>query len=206
MEQPPNRVSYSGPLVPGVGWTKAAKKYDDVSVVSTRTNLSSLSGLVASRTLTSEDARDKYFRSNQIAADQAGRVSESFDKLGSSRNQDMKLQTQGITSSHQIENLRGSTKESSLVSFMTKLSNFVVMKILNNHWMMLNFLEVINTYFLSCFIEIFFRMVRGSREKETRSISLGLCLFHQTMLIRCLKIMTAKFRKQLDEQELRRRE
>lgn len=127
MEQPPNRVSYSGPLVPGVGWSKAAKKYDDISVVSTRTNLSSLSGLVASRTLTSEDARDKYFPSNQIVADQAGRVSESFDKLGSSRNQDMKLQNQGITSSHQIENLRGSTKESILVSFMTKLSNFVVM-------------------------------------------------------------------------------
>ncbi|KAL8126779.1 hypothetical protein AgCh_013897 [Apium graveolens] len=110
MEQPPNRVSYSGPLVPGVGWTKAAKKYDEISVVSTRTNLSSLSGLVASRT--SEDSRDKYFPSNQIAGDQAGRVSESFDKLGSSRNQDMQLQTQGITSSQQIENLRGSMKES----------------------------------------------------------------------------------------------
>ena len=124
MEQPPNRASYSGPLVPGVGWTKAARKYDEVSVVSTRTNLSTLSGLVASRTLTSEDARDKYFPSHQVA-DQAGRVSESFDKLGSSRNQDMKVQTQGITSTHQMENLRGSTKESVMVSFMTKLSNFV---------------------------------------------------------------------------------
>lgn len=126
MQQPPNRVSYSGPLVPGVGWTKAAKKYDDVSVVSTRTNLSSLSGLVASRTLTSEDARDKYSLSHLVAADQAGRVSESLDKLESSRIQDMKLQTQGITSSRQMENSRGSTKESILVSFMTKLSKFVL--------------------------------------------------------------------------------
>lgn len=127
IEQPPNRASYSGPLVPGVGWTKAAKKNEAMPVVLPRTNLSSLSGLVASRTLTSEDSRDKFFPPHQAAADQARRVSETFDEWGSARKQDIKHQTQGTTGSRQMGNLLGSTKESILVSLVTKLLNLVVM-------------------------------------------------------------------------------
>ncbi|KAK1388883.1 putative serine/threonine-protein kinase [Heracleum sosnowskyi] len=112
MEQPANRASYSGPLVPGVGWTKAAKKHEAMPVVLPRTNLSSLSGLVASRTLTSEDSRDKFFPPHQVAADQARRVSETFDEWGSSRKQDIKHQNQGVTGSRQMGNVLGSTKES----------------------------------------------------------------------------------------------
>uniref|UniRef100_A0A164W7G2 Protein kinase domain-containing protein n=1 Tax=Daucus carota subsp. sativus TaxID=79200 RepID=A0A164W7G2_DAUCS len=114
IEQPPNRASYSGPLVPGVGWTKAAKKNEAMPVVLPRTNLSSLSGLVASRTLTSEDSRDKFCPPHQAAADQARRVSETFDEWGSARKQDIKHQTQGTTGSRQMGNLLGSTKESIL--------------------------------------------------------------------------------------------
>ncbi|THG04240.1 hypothetical protein TEA_026570 [Camellia sinensis var. sinensis] len=57
MDHNPRRASHSGPLVPGVGWTKtgnSGKKYDDISIRSTRADLSTLSGLVASRTLLSE--------------------------------------------------------------------------------------------------------------------------------------------------------
>lgn len=125
MEHPPNRASYSGPLVPGVGWTKAGKKYDDISMVSTRTNLSSISGLVASRTLLTEESRDKFAPSHTEATDRVGRFSGSFDELGSSRKQDRKHQTQGIAGSRQMDNLRASTKESVVVSFITKFLIYI---------------------------------------------------------------------------------
>lgn len=44
-----NRASYSGPLVPGYGLGKAPKELDHSSTISTRSNLSTVSSLVASR-------------------------------------------------------------------------------------------------------------------------------------------------------------
>ncbi|XP_027345077.1 probable serine/threonine-protein kinase At1g54610 [Abrus precatorius] len=52
------RPSHSGPLVPGSGWAKSGKDVDDGPPVPNRGNLSKLSGLVASRTLLSEDQDD----------------------------------------------------------------------------------------------------------------------------------------------------
>jgi serine/threonine protein kinase len=52
-----NRVSYSGPLgLGGATWSKHVNKQDDIST--TRPNLSTLSGLVASRTSSSENCQD----------------------------------------------------------------------------------------------------------------------------------------------------
>lgn len=54
-----NRPSHSGPLVPGSGWVRGVKEVDNGPTVSNRVNLSKLSGLVASRTLLSEDQEPK---------------------------------------------------------------------------------------------------------------------------------------------------
>ncbi|CAL5212759.1 unnamed protein product [Lathyrus oleraceus] len=53
------RPSHSGPLAPGSGWARGVKEVDNGPTVSNRVNLSKLSGLVASRTLTSEDQEPK---------------------------------------------------------------------------------------------------------------------------------------------------
>ncbi|XP_012572679.1 probable serine/threonine-protein kinase At1g54610 isoform X2 [Cicer arietinum] len=53
------RPSHSGPLAPGSGWARGVNEVDNGPPVSTRVNLSKLSGLVASRTLLSEDQQQK---------------------------------------------------------------------------------------------------------------------------------------------------
>ncbi|GAU33972.1 hypothetical protein TSUD_61020 [Trifolium subterraneum] len=53
------RPSHSGPLVPGSGWPRGVKEVDNGPPVSNRVNLAKLSGLVASRTLLSEDQEPK---------------------------------------------------------------------------------------------------------------------------------------------------
>ena len=111
--QNPRRASHSGPLVPG--WTKTGKKYEDISIISTRADLSTLSGLVATRTL-SEDCRDKLGPSQPESINQITRTSESLEVSGSMRKNDRK---HGISSSRQIEKGRASTKEPVLVSFLT---------------------------------------------------------------------------------------
>lgn len=121
MEYPPSRTSYSGPLVPGVGWTNGRKKYGDISMVSAGTNLSLVSGLVASRTSLIEEARDKFTPSHPEAADQVSRISGPVDELGNSRPQDRKHQSRGMTGSRHMDNLSASTNESVLVRFMTEL-------------------------------------------------------------------------------------
>uniref|UniRef100_A0A5B6YXM7 Protein kinase domain-containing protein n=2 Tax=Davidia involucrata TaxID=16924 RepID=A0A5B6YXM7_DAVIN len=107
----PKRATHSGPLVPGVGWTKAGKKYDDISIVSTRADLSTLSGLVASRTVLSEEGRDKLVPSQPEATNQVGRLSESYEELGPTRKQDRKHHIHSNAGSHLMENGRASTKE-----------------------------------------------------------------------------------------------
>ncbi|KAL0399827.1 UNVERIFIED_CONTAM: hypothetical protein Sradi_2326000 [Sesamum radiatum] len=50
-QNPPERVFHSGPLAPGVGAVGmiSARKNNDSSILATRNDLSTLSGLVASR-------------------------------------------------------------------------------------------------------------------------------------------------------------
>lgn len=114
-QHPPMRESFSGPLIPGPGWTKAGKKYDDISIISSRADLSTLSGLVASRTLLSEDHRDKLAPSQLKAINQVGRLSESSQEFGHSRKHDRKdPHAQAMAISRRIENERASTKEQSV--------------------------------------------------------------------------------------------
>ncbi|THG04111.1 hypothetical protein TEA_025433 [Camellia sinensis var. sinensis] len=120
MDHNTKRVSHSGPLAPGVGWTKAGKKYDDMNVISTRADLSTLSGLVASRTSLSNDSRDKLGPSQPKATDQVAKSSESHEVSGSARRTYRKQHTHSITGSHQLE--KGRAKEPVLVSSLTKLS------------------------------------------------------------------------------------
>lgn len=66
------KVSHSGPLVPGTTWARAGKGHDDPAMVSTRSNLSTLSGFVASRTVLAEDHREKFGPSQLGAVKQVG--------------------------------------------------------------------------------------------------------------------------------------
>lgn len=112
MDHNPRRASHSGPLVPGVGWTKtgnSGKKYDDISIRSTRADLSTLSGLVASRTLLSEEYRDKRGPSQPEPTKQVAGSSESSELSGPMRKNGQN--TPSITGSRQAEKGRSSTKE-----------------------------------------------------------------------------------------------
>ncbi|XP_019453877.1 PREDICTED: probable serine/threonine-protein kinase At1g54610 [Lupinus angustifolius] len=53
------KPSHSGPLVPGYSWAKSGREVDGEALVSNRVNLSELSGLVASRTMSSQDQEEK---------------------------------------------------------------------------------------------------------------------------------------------------
>lgn len=113
---PPQRASYSGPLGPGAGWAISGRKYDDISFVSNRADLSTLSGLVASRTLPSEDSRDKHGSQHLELANQ---IKESSRLSGEPmRKQDQLRRMQNLSSSRHIETGRA-TKGPILVSFIS---------------------------------------------------------------------------------------
>ncbi|CAA2981410.1 probable serine threonine- kinase At1g54610 [Olea europaea subsp. europaea] len=92
-EDPLQKVSHSGPLAPEMGGTFPGKKHDDISIVSARADLSTLSGLVASMALSSVECRNK---------------SESF---GDPIRQQDRRRYDLFSSSRQMENGRSSTKE-----------------------------------------------------------------------------------------------
>ncbi|CAL0333862.1 unnamed protein product [Lupinus luteus] len=52
------KPSHSGPLVPGYSWAKSGREVDGEAPVSNRVNLSELSGLVASRTMSTQDQEE----------------------------------------------------------------------------------------------------------------------------------------------------
>ncbi|XP_051125435.1 probable serine/threonine-protein kinase At1g54610 [Andrographis paniculata] len=78
MHNPPVRISHSGPLAPGVGLDLSGRKYDDISIGSTRSSLYSQPGLVSSRVLSSVESQRKFVSSNAEASNQVGRFSETF--------------------------------------------------------------------------------------------------------------------------------
>ncbi|KAL4585260.1 hypothetical protein LXL04_009876 [Taraxacum kok-saghyz] len=105
---PPMRESYSGPLVAGGLWTKSGKKHDDISHTS-RADLSSLSGLVSSRILSTEDREKRVSNSTQL--DPMGRLSESTQDFGHSGKHDRKDLSRSMVGSRFVEVGRSSTKE-----------------------------------------------------------------------------------------------
>ncbi|TKY66852.1 serine/threonine-protein kinase [Spatholobus suberectus] len=95
------RPSHSGPLIPGSVWAKGGKEVDDATPVSNRGNLSKLSGLVASRTLLSEDQEDKPVHLHHKKPIEVRKSVESTNG-SESRRQDQKR----IVDLHQIESRR----------------------------------------------------------------------------------------------------
>ena len=97
----------------------SGKKYDDISFVSNKADLSTLSGLVASRTLPSEDSREKY-GSQQVEI--ANQVKESLNLSGEPmKKHDQKCRMENLASSRHLETGRA-TKGPVLVSFILTLS------------------------------------------------------------------------------------
>ncbi|KAK7404992.1 hypothetical protein VNO78_06102 [Psophocarpus tetragonolobus] len=95
------RPSHSGPLVPGSVWAKGGNEVDDMPPVSNRGNLSKLSGLVASRTV-SEDQEDKPVHLHHRKPIEVRKSVESTNGSESRRRQDQKR----IADLNQIESRR----------------------------------------------------------------------------------------------------
>ncbi|KAL0354083.1 UNVERIFIED_CONTAM: putative serine/threonine-protein kinase [Sesamum angustifolium] len=110
-QNPPERVFHSGPLAPGVGSIGmiCARKNNDSSILATRNDLSTLSGLVASRALSSLESRDNLISSNVEDANQVGRLSESFGVP--MRKKDRRRQMPNFSSSHHAETGGNNKKE-----------------------------------------------------------------------------------------------
>lgn len=113
LENHSERISHSGPLAPGFGWAKSGKKYDhDISVGSNRADLSKFSTLVASRSVITGDARDRFVASQLESVRQVERPVHLLDEHP--RKQDWKCQMQNHASSRQLDNGRASIKEQHL--------------------------------------------------------------------------------------------
>ncbi|PIN14792.1 hypothetical protein CDL12_12566 [Handroanthus impetiginosus] len=105
MQNPPERISNSGPLAPGVGWRSSGRKNDKTPVLSSRNDVRTLSGLMTSRALSSvEYSRDKLISSHVEATNQVDRLSESFGYP--MRKRDRRHQSQIFSASQQSENGR----------------------------------------------------------------------------------------------------
>ncbi|XP_054811761.1 probable serine/threonine-protein kinase At1g54610 [Prosopis cineraria] len=104
------RPSHSGPLVPGIQWARVGKEVDEGPLGSNRINLSKVSGLVASRTSSSEDQEEKPI---SLLPRKTIEVKKSVESTNGSdsRRHDRKRQSPRIVDLSQIENARGSTQE-----------------------------------------------------------------------------------------------
>ncbi|KAK6241693.1 hypothetical protein SCA6_007082 [Theobroma cacao] len=108
------KISHSGPLVHGTVFGKSGKEHDDLHMVSSRANLSKLSGLVATRTLASEDHREKPGPLTLEAVNQVGRSQRSFNELESAGKQNVRRRMPKTAESPQTGGGRACIKESSL--------------------------------------------------------------------------------------------
>lgn len=96
-------ASHSGPLIPGVELTKTGSRYDDTAIVSTRGELSTSSGLVASRTSSAKDCQDKASPAQLEDTNQVGRSSQSSEVSGTTTKNGRKLRMQSVTSSREAQ-------------------------------------------------------------------------------------------------------
>ncbi|KAF9670757.1 hypothetical protein SADUNF_Sadunf13G0102000 [Salix dunnii] len=114
MERSRQKVSHSGPLVQGNGWTRTGKNFDNHNMVSGRHNLSTISGLVATRTILPGDHQEKPGVPQPEVAKQVGRLQGSINGLESSRRVDQNGQIQKMRYSPQAGAGKSSNKEPSL--------------------------------------------------------------------------------------------
>ncbi|XP_030549395.1 probable serine/threonine-protein kinase At1g54610 isoform X2 [Rhodamnia argentea] len=109
----PNRTSYSGPLFPGLGFSKAEKELDHSITVSRNTNLSTLSSLVASRTALAGD-KQKSGPLVSESASQARRFSGPLREMEPVRKQDRRSHVRTNIDSRLREDGNANTKEPAL--------------------------------------------------------------------------------------------
>ncbi|KAJ6379289.1 hypothetical protein OIU76_015999 [Salix suchowensis] len=114
MERQRKKVSHSGPLVQGNGWTRTGKNFDNHNMVSGRHNLSTISGLVATRTILPGDDQEKPGVPQPEVVKQVGRLQGSINGLGSSRRVDQNCQIQKMRYSPQAGAGKSGNKEPSL--------------------------------------------------------------------------------------------
>lgn len=115
-ENLPKRVSHSGPLVHGPGGTKYGKELDHPPSVSTAANLSKLSGLVATRTMFSDDLQERPGPSRPDTTERIGRFSGPVKEL-ESRTQDHERHMKLDGDFHQMDG-KACSKERSPVSYI----------------------------------------------------------------------------------------
>ncbi|PIA35270.1 hypothetical protein AQUCO_03600144v1 [Aquilegia coerulea] len=106
------RASHSGPLVHRAAWAKAGRNHDDAPKVSNGADLSTLSSLVAARSLLTDGRREKCGPSQPEVSNLIGKLPGSFNEVSDSiRKQDRKLQPQGHSGSYQREDGRTGSKD-----------------------------------------------------------------------------------------------
>lgn len=109
----PNRASYSGPLVPGPGFSKGGKDLDHPITVSRNTNLSTLSSLVASRTVLAGD-KQKSSPLVSESVNQASRFSGPLREMEPVRKQDRRSHVRTNIDSRSREDGNASSEEPAL--------------------------------------------------------------------------------------------
>ncbi|KAK6919582.1 Protein kinase domain [Dillenia turbinata] len=118
LEHQHERAAYSGPLVPGSAWPKAGKKLDDSQTFASKADLSTLSGLVAARTASSEQYREK---SGPVLPVASNTIGKSSGPLGEShRKPDRKHRVPSIVGSQWKDNGNGGAKETFLQGYGSK--------------------------------------------------------------------------------------
>ncbi|XP_027354446.1 probable serine/threonine-protein kinase At1g54610 isoform X3 [Abrus precatorius] len=115
------RSSHSGPLAHRTAWAKAGKNQDDAPKISVGGDLSTFSGLVATKSMLADDRRERAGSSQMEASKLIGRFPGSFkDVSESSMQQDQRHHVQGVVGASQKEEGRGSNKDPVLVGYGSK--------------------------------------------------------------------------------------
>ncbi|KAJ4975498.1 hypothetical protein NE237_000604 [Protea cynaroides] len=112
------RASHSGPLVHRSAWAKVGKNPDDGPKVSTGSDLSTLSDLVAARNLFPHDRKDKTGPSQPEAASLISKLPGSLnDPMESNRRQDRKHHAQVLGGSRHEEDERASNNKGPVLGY-----------------------------------------------------------------------------------------
>ncbi|KAK6919066.1 Protein kinase domain [Dillenia turbinata] len=118
LEHQRKRAAYSGPLVPGVACPKAGKKLDDSQTFTSKADLSTLSGLVAARTSSSEDYKEKP---EPVLPEASNTIGKSSGNLGEShRKWDRKHRVPSIVGSQWKDDGKGCAKETFVQGYGSK--------------------------------------------------------------------------------------
>lgn len=111
------RASHSGPLAHRTAWGKAGKNQDDAPKISVGGDLSTISGLVAARSMLSDDRRERSGSSQMEASKLMNRFPGSFKDISELLiKQDQRHHVPGQVGTSQKEEGRSSNKDLVLVS------------------------------------------------------------------------------------------